>query len=584
MLKLPHHAHASRDQLDDRARESAATAGSTGFDLEGFLGLGRGLVQARGELRGDDAHAWASHGVSTASSALPHADAIQRSFGHHDVSGVRAAVGGNAAEASSALGAHAYATGDRVAFSQAPDLHLAAHEAAHVVQQRGGVRLSDGLGRPGDAYEQHADAVADLVVRGESAEALLDTMAHRGPAGGAAVQGSLIQRKDGPASTTEEPAPAGGGFGSGDYKYEFETLYGKVEVEGWVKAGAGQGEEQEGRSTPTVAIGTHGSNTEGWAPLGVTANNFTPEILRGKLGLEIPYLADSLSLRGDVSGAYRLGFTKAMPTLGPVTPYFSFNLIDVEGKEGHGLEPSAGTMSFRVEIATPKSWEPTKGVIEVEFKWKPDWPAVMRLLVDGELATTEGAEGASEGATETAGEEGAELASEGGAEATEGTLASVGEAGAEVAGEAGTELAGEAAADLVLVGEISTAAATSAAAIILLAPVKFFQACLADLSEQEATKLRVAGLSYYRNGYNATLTHDIFPSVSRCELAVTGYDITAEEGEALSKAMKKGISDGSAAFAKLDPAKVKQLRATGASGQFSKELDAKLMAMTGSGF
>jgi len=167
------------------------------------------------QLSADEARVAALSGVAQASSALPHGAAIQASFGHHDVSGVRAQVGGPAADASAALGAHAYATGDSVAFASSPDLHLAAHEAAHVVQQRGGVRLSGGIGQAGDSYEQHADAVADLVVRGESAESLLDTMAHRGSSGGAAVQGAMIQRTDAaapaaaaPAASTPAPAAA----------------------------------------------------------------------------------------------------------------------------------------------------------------------------------------------------------------------------------------------------------------------------------------------------------------------------------------------------------------------------------------
>lgn len=82
-----------------------------------------------------------------------------------------------ASEANVQLGSAAYATGDQIAFARAPDLHTAAHEAAHIVQQRAGVQLKDGIGEPGDAYERHADAVADKVVRGESAEALLSSMA-----------------------------------------------------------------------------------------------------------------------------------------------------------------------------------------------------------------------------------------------------------------------------------------------------------------------------------------------------------------------------------------------------------------------
>jgi hypothetical protein len=136
-------------------------------------------VQAKGDARDDEAAVQraASAGVSGSGGPLPHLDAIQQSFGAHDVSGVKAHVGDRAAAASRAIGAEAYATGNDVAFRHAPDLHTAAHEAAHVVQQRQGVQLKGGVGRAGDQYECHADAVADLVVRGESAEALLGSKA-----------------------------------------------------------------------------------------------------------------------------------------------------------------------------------------------------------------------------------------------------------------------------------------------------------------------------------------------------------------------------------------------------------------------
>ncbi len=60
-------------------------------------------------------------------------DAIQKSFGDHDVSTVKAHVGGAARDASQGMGAEAYATGDHIAFGGAPTLHTAAHEAAHIV-------------------------------------------------------------------------------------------------------------------------------------------------------------------------------------------------------------------------------------------------------------------------------------------------------------------------------------------------------------------------------------------------------------------------------------------------------------------
>lgn len=166
-----------------------------------------GQVQARGELGDDGVAEIAAHGVASASSALPHQEAIQRSFGSHDVSGIRAQIGGEAAEASGAIGAQAYATGNRVAFAQAPDLHTAAHEAAHVIQQARGVSLYGGVGQAGDSYERHADAVADLVVAGQSAAPLLDRYESGGRATNAAVQ---RQDKDKSATQPAEPAGASG--------------------------------------------------------------------------------------------------------------------------------------------------------------------------------------------------------------------------------------------------------------------------------------------------------------------------------------------------------------------------------------
>src|SRR5206468_596297 len=96
---------------------------------------------------------------------------------------------GAARRASTALGAKAYAFGNNIAFGATPDLHTAAHEAAHVVQQRQGVSLKGGVGEAGDSYERHADAVADLVVAGHSAEGLLGQMA---PSGGR----TAVQRRE----------------------------------------------------------------------------------------------------------------------------------------------------------------------------------------------------------------------------------------------------------------------------------------------------------------------------------------------------------------------------------------------------
>ncbi|HEY4242576.1 MAG TPA: DUF4157 domain-containing protein [Kofleriaceae bacterium] len=143
-------------------------------------------VQLAGGGSGAEVSAAAAQGTSGPAGRLPFLDRIQSAFGRHDVRGVQAHTDGNAAAGARAMGAKAFATGRSVAFAGAPDLHTAAHEAAHTVQQQSGVALAGGVGRAGDPYEQHADAVADRVVAGQSAEALLD--AHAGTGGAPGVQ------------------------------------------------------------------------------------------------------------------------------------------------------------------------------------------------------------------------------------------------------------------------------------------------------------------------------------------------------------------------------------------------------------
>lgn len=147
---------------------------------------------------GDDGwHARALRGVAGPGGGLPHGAQIQAAFGRFDVQGVTAHVGGDAAAAADGMGASAYAVGEDVAFAGPPDLHTAAHEAAHVVQQRrrgAAVEADTGFGASA-AHERHADAVADAVVRGESAEALLAKEA------GTTATG-VVQRKE-----SDEQAP-----------------------------------------------------------------------------------------------------------------------------------------------------------------------------------------------------------------------------------------------------------------------------------------------------------------------------------------------------------------------------------------
>ena len=193
------------------------------------------------EVPGGGVHTVAVRGLAAPETKLPFLDLIQASFGNaHDLSKVKAHIGGAAEEASNAMGASAYATGDHVAFAKQPDLHTAAHEAAHVVQQAQGVNLSggigqaevqlkDGVGQAGDPHEQHADAVADAVVAGQSAEPLLSAFAGSGGSAG-------VQRQAAGASAVDVTVEWSSPFGNDlDGKV---TLSGSNDKKSWTKLDA----------------------------------------------------------------------------------------------------------------------------------------------------------------------------------------------------------------------------------------------------------------------------------------------------------------------------------------------------------
>lgn len=176
------------------ARARVVTAGPqpAGPALNGQRVLGNRAV--RRMLESDDSITEvAAQGAAGSGGPLPFLDRIKRSFGRHDVSDVRAYQGSNTTAAAAAIGAKAYTIGDRIGFGRPPDLRTVAHEAAHVVQQRAGIQLAGKVGKVGDVYERHADAVAERVVSGRSSEGLLNQIA---PAGSRALslQRQLVQR------------------------------------------------------------------------------------------------------------------------------------------------------------------------------------------------------------------------------------------------------------------------------------------------------------------------------------------------------------------------------------------------------
>lgn len=153
------------------------------------------LAPRQEDLSHGQIHEAARLGTSGPSGSLPHLEAIQQSFGRHDVTNVQAFTGASATAGAQAMNAAAFTMGNRIAFAGEASLRTAAHEAAHHVQQQAGVQLSGGVGQVGDKYERHADAVADLVTQGRSAEALLSA----GPDGNAAsVQRQLEEEDDVP--------------------------------------------------------------------------------------------------------------------------------------------------------------------------------------------------------------------------------------------------------------------------------------------------------------------------------------------------------------------------------------------------
>ncbi len=119
-------------------------------------------------------HAAARSGTSGAGGPLPHIATVQRAFGRYDLSSVRAHTDADSKDAALSMNAEAYSFADHIAFAFAPSLHTVAHEAAHAIQQRASGQR-DGVSRPGDFEERHADAVADVVAAGGSAEALLNS-------------------------------------------------------------------------------------------------------------------------------------------------------------------------------------------------------------------------------------------------------------------------------------------------------------------------------------------------------------------------------------------------------------------------
>ena len=188
---------------------------------QAFIQFVKGLYR---QDQDKDIHGIAEAGISGPGKPLTHRHTLQRVFGHHDISSMREYSGAGAETALAVLGAEGYCRGGRMAVKKGVDLYAQAHEAAHGVQQAGlggSLQSRPGVGGGVDKYEQHADAVAGNVMRGESAEGLLDQVAggHETrvvpvPAAGAGVVQMMDKPRKDKAKKTEEISGEAGGKSS----------------------------------------------------------------------------------------------------------------------------------------------------------------------------------------------------------------------------------------------------------------------------------------------------------------------------------------------------------------------------------
>lgn len=173
------------DEARDPAQRACAAGGFGSFLHIASQAPGVQKLATEGSaVAAENVHDAARLGTQGTAQQLPFLKSIQRSFGHHDMSGVKAHTDCFALRGAQMMGARAFAQGNRIAFGERPSLRMAAHEAAHIVQQRSSLHLPGGVGGLHDAHERHADAVADRVAAGQSSESLLNQYA---PAHGSAV-------------------------------------------------------------------------------------------------------------------------------------------------------------------------------------------------------------------------------------------------------------------------------------------------------------------------------------------------------------------------------------------------------------
>ncbi|MDP2315897.1 MAG: DUF4157 domain-containing protein [Pseudomonadota bacterium] len=213
-----------------------------------------------GDAMGGGFGARAAFGAAKAGGGapLPFVDEMEAAFGE-DFSDVRAHLGRGAAMGG--LGAHAAASGDRVAFAgPSPTKEEVAHELVHVVQARraGGGRTDGSASEKGAGAESEAEAIARRVAAGQPAGAIAaapagevhgwwwDDEEAQSSSGSDVASGSCAQSED------DSGASSGGGYAeaapsydSGGYEAQETPAYGPYAEEAAPSYDSGGYEAQE---------------------------------------------------------------------------------------------------------------------------------------------------------------------------------------------------------------------------------------------------------------------------------------------------------------------------------------------------
>jgi len=129
---------------------------------------------AEAMLNDSEVRAIAKEGMSGPSAAMPHQARLQPLFGGHRLADLRIHSDVRAVRAADRLQAEAFSYGGEVALRPTATLRDTAHEAAHAVLERRGIRPAGALSRKDSPHEKFADLVGDTAASGRSVAGLLD--------------------------------------------------------------------------------------------------------------------------------------------------------------------------------------------------------------------------------------------------------------------------------------------------------------------------------------------------------------------------------------------------------------------------